>query len=131
MGENGSHRHQERRSTADSRPTNHTRDMRVSSSTGKSKRIKTHQYNFHTRIHRNMQCHTRDPRTRSGSRNETTDSRGTYQVYPGTNLSFKPLLALHKVVIQSQSMMRSPRGSIEPRPPRYYSPIQVDPLSRV
>ncbi|KAI5658004.1 hypothetical protein M9H77_26797 [Catharanthus roseus] len=107
--------------------------MRVSSVAGKSERIKTHQCSFYTRIQRNMQCHSRAPRTKFGSQNEVigtkfrhlivnasqtpyepsitkqlhppyhwskqaTDSWGTYQVCPGTNLGFKSLLTLHKTV---------------------------------
>ncbi|KAI5677652.1 hypothetical protein M9H77_08602 [Catharanthus roseus] len=47
---------------------------------------------------------------------QATDSWDTYQVCPGTNLSFKPLLGLHKVAIPPYSMMRCPRRPIGPRP---------------
>ncbi|KAI5676197.1 hypothetical protein M9H77_07147 [Catharanthus roseus] len=98
--------------------------MRVSRVAGKSERIKTHQHNFYTRIQRNMQCHSWATRTKSTSQNEVigtkfrhlvvktsqtpyghsitkqphshiTDSWGTYQVCPGTNLGFEPFLTLH------------------------------------
>ncbi|KAI5659680.1 hypothetical protein M9H77_28473 [Catharanthus roseus] len=140
--------------------------MRVLSAAGKSERIKTHQRNFYTRIQRNMKCHSRALRTKSGSQNEVigtkiqhlvvntsqilyersiakpplfpyqwskqpTDSWGTYELYPGTNLSFKPLLALHKAAVSPQIMMRCPCRPIGPRPPRYYASLQVDLLSRV
>ncbi|KAI5648231.1 hypothetical protein M9H77_34236 [Catharanthus roseus] len=62
---------------------------------------------------------------------QATDSWDTYQVCLRTNLSFKPLLALHKVAILPQSMMRCPRRPVGPCPPRYYSPFQVDPLSSI
>ncbi|KAI5676819.1 hypothetical protein M9H77_07769 [Catharanthus roseus] len=49
---------------------------------------------------------------------QATDSWGTYQVCPWTNLSFKPLLALRKSAVPSQSMMWCPRKPIGPLPPR-------------
>ncbi|KAI5666260.1 hypothetical protein M9H77_16113 [Catharanthus roseus] len=98
-----------------------------------------------------MKCHSRARRTRSGSHNEVigikfqhlvakhhtnwskyaTNSWSTYQVCFGTNLSLKPLLALHKAAVLLQSMMRCPRRPIGPRPPWYYAPLQVDLLSQV
>ncbi|KAI5664857.1 hypothetical protein M9H77_24180 [Catharanthus roseus] len=73
---------------------------------------------------------TKQPLSQNWSK-QTTDSWGTYQVCPGTKLSFKPLLALHKMTVPSQSMMRCPHRPIGPRPPRYYVPLQVDLLSQV
>ncbi|KAI5664188.1 hypothetical protein M9H77_23511 [Catharanthus roseus] len=112
--------------------------MRVSSAAGMFERIKTHQCSFYTRMQRNKQSHSRARRTRSRSHNEPNTIRvlayqttalpklvkigyrflGTYQVCPGTNLSFKPLLALHKEAIPPQSMMRCPRRLIRPHPLR-------------
>ncbi|KAI5654745.1 hypothetical protein M9H77_31932 [Catharanthus roseus] len=114
-----------------SRSLKRGKNHRVSSTAGKSERIKTHQRNFYTRMQKNTQCHSQARRIRSGSHNDATDSWGTYQVCPGTTLSFKPLLALHKVVVPPQSMMWCPRRLIGSHPPRYYAPLQVDPLSRV
>ncbi|KAI5662507.1 hypothetical protein M9H77_21830 [Catharanthus roseus] len=62
---------------------------------------------------------------------QATDSWDTYQVCPGTNFSFKPLLTLHKAAVSPQSMMQCPHRPIGPRPPRYYTPLQVDPLTQV
>ncbi|KAI5648137.1 hypothetical protein M9H77_34142 [Catharanthus roseus] len=112
--------------------------MRVSSGAGKSERIKTHQCSFYTRMQRNTQCHSHARRTRSGSHNEPNTIRALdYQTtvlpklvkigyrflghlpgLPWDNLSFKPLLALHKVAVPPQSMMRCPRRPIGPHPPR-------------
>ncbi|KAI5678400.1 hypothetical protein M9H77_09350 [Catharanthus roseus] len=123
--------------------------MRVPSTAGKCKRIKTHQHSFYPQT---SGCHnevigitfrhlvlntsqtpyecsiTKQPLSQNWSK-QATDSWGIYQVYPGTNISFKPLQALDKAAILPQSMMRCPRRSIGPCPPRYYAPLQVDPLS--
>ncbi|KAI5647940.1 hypothetical protein M9H77_33945 [Catharanthus roseus] len=53
--------------------------------------------------------------------NQATDSWGTYQIYPETNLSFKPLLILQKAVVPPQSMMWCPCRPIGPNPPWCYA----------
>ncbi|KAI5672201.1 hypothetical protein M9H77_12565 [Catharanthus roseus] len=63
---------------------------------------------------------TKQPLSRNWPK-QATDSWGTYQVYPRANLSFKPLLALHKAVVPPQSMMPCPHRSIGTRPPWYYA----------
>ncbi|KAI5654490.1 hypothetical protein M9H77_31677 [Catharanthus roseus] len=92
--------------------------MRVSSTDVKSERIKTHQCSFYTRMQRNIQCRSRAQRTRSGSQNEVIRIKFQRLVCSGINLSFKPLLALHKAAIPPQSMMQCPRRPIRRHPPR-------------
>ncbi|KAI5682188.1 hypothetical protein M9H77_03416 [Catharanthus roseus] len=50
-----------------------------------------------------------------------TDYWDTYQVYPGTNLSFKSLLTLHKVANPTAEQMRCLRRPIAPHPLQYYA----------
>ncbi|KAI5676988.1 hypothetical protein M9H77_07938 [Catharanthus roseus] len=60
---------------------------------------------------------TKQPLSQNWSK-QATGSWGTYQVCPGTNLNFKPLLALYKAAVPPQSMMRCPRRPIGPHLPR-------------
>ncbi|KAI5668813.1 hypothetical protein M9H77_18666 [Catharanthus roseus] len=105
----------------------HVSYVRGLNESGKSKRIKTRQCGFYTRIKKNMSCKSRAPRTQSGTHNEYQPnilralyyvtiafsihrkpgyrSQSTYQVHPETNLDFKFLLTLYMAAVPSQSLM--------------------------
>ncbi|KAI5678567.1 hypothetical protein M9H77_09517 [Catharanthus roseus] len=95
--------------------------MRFSSAAEESERIKTHQRSFYApnlKEHVMQQWGSTDkvriPKTRPSEQN----SWGTYQVCPGTNLSFEPPDSPQGGRTPLRSMIRGPRRLIGPHPPR-------------
>ncbi|KAI5682827.1 hypothetical protein M9H77_04055 [Catharanthus roseus] len=66
--------------------------MRVLSAAGKSVRIKVYQCSFYNRIQRNMQCYSRAPRIRFGSRNEVIRLKFRHLIVNTSQTPYKRLI---------------------------------------
>ncbi|KAI5664433.1 hypothetical protein M9H77_23756 [Catharanthus roseus] len=94
--------------------------MRVSSTAGKSERIKTHQHSFYIRIQRNTQCHNRAQRTRSGSQNEVSGIKFRHLVVNTSQTPYKRSITkqLHSQItsqnIRLQTLVAPTRSALGP-----------------